>query len=255
MADGFLSRWSQRKLDERAGKPLAEPELPAAAASTSSSYSSSAPGAAPAPIPPLSPSGEGSRLGNLATTGLSEPATGAGSHLTPTADAGSPELPPALPTLADTLDLTPSSDFKPFMARGVSAEVKNAAMKKLFTDPHFNVMDRLDTYIDDYSLPDPIPEAMLRKMVSAKFLGLFDENEKAGENVTDAVEPTVALERALPPSATPVAASRDDPDTAHPEVMAQSAPTLESSDKHDDPDMRLQPDHAPASQVAGRGAA
>jgi hypothetical protein len=31
--------------------------------------------------------------------------------------------------------------------------VKNAAMKKLFADPHFNVMDRLDIYIDDYSSP------------------------------------------------------------------------------------------------------
>ena len=53
-------------------------------------------------------------------------------------------------------------------------------MKKLFADPHFNVMDGLDIYIDDYSKPDPIPEAMLRKLASAKFLGLFDEEEEAG---------------------------------------------------------------------------
>ena len=33
----------------------------------------------------------------------------------------------------------------------------NAAMKKLFTDPHFNVMDGLDIYIDDYRKPDPLP--------------------------------------------------------------------------------------------------
>ena len=30
-------------------------------------------------------------------------------------------------------------------------------MKKLFSDPHFNVMDGLDTYIDDYGKPDPLP--------------------------------------------------------------------------------------------------
>ena len=30
-------------------------------------------------------------------------------------------------------------------------------MKKLFADPHYNVMDGLDVYIDDYSKPDPIP--------------------------------------------------------------------------------------------------
>ena len=43
-------------------------------------------------------------------------------------------------------------------------------MKKLFADPHFNVMDGLDTYIDDYAKPDPIPPAMLRQLASAKFL-------------------------------------------------------------------------------------
>jgi hypothetical protein len=47
-------------------------------------------------------------------------------------------------------------------ARDVAPEVKNAAIKKLFADPHFNVMDGLDTYIDDYSKPDPIPPEMLR---------------------------------------------------------------------------------------------
>jgi hypothetical protein len=39
----------------------------------------------------------------------------------------------------------------------VAPEVKNAAFKKLFADPHFNVMDGLDIYIDDYSKPDPLP--------------------------------------------------------------------------------------------------
>jgi hypothetical protein len=55
------------------------------------------------------------------------------------------------------------------MARGVTTDVRNAAVKKLFADPHFNVMDRLDIYIDDYSQPDPLPAAMLRQMVSARF--------------------------------------------------------------------------------------
>src|SRR5665647_2180572 len=69
--------------------------------------------------------------------------------------------------------LTPDSDFKPFMANNVGAEVRNAAMKKLFADPHFNVMDGLDIYIGDYSQPDPISPSMLRQMAGAKFLNLF----------------------------------------------------------------------------------
>jgi len=70
----------------------------------------------------------------------------------------------------------PSRRFE--IASGVDDRVKQAAMKKLFADPHFNVMDGLDTYIDDYGKPDPIPESMLRRMAQAQFLGLFSENAK-----------------------------------------------------------------------------
>ena len=82
------------------------------------------------------------------------------------------------PTLADAAQLTPESDFTAFVARGVTPEVKNAAMKKLFSDPHFNVMDGLDIYIDDYNRPDPLPVAMLRQMTSAKTLNLFEDEEQ-----------------------------------------------------------------------------
>ena len=139
MAEGFLGRWSERKRAVAAGQPVAEPEVrwpqPPARAAAA---------AACRPMPPA-------------------------------ATAAPPEPAPAPLTLADTQSLTPQSDFKPFVAPDVSPEVKNAAMRKLFADPHFNVMDGLDIYIDDYSKPDPLPESMLRQMASAKFLGLFDE--------------------------------------------------------------------------------
>ena len=99
----------------------------------------------------------------------------------PAAPVAAPLAPPPdpvhetpLPTLADTEQLTPESDFTGFMARGVTPDVKNAAMKKLFTDPHFNVMDRMDVYIDDYTQPDPLPMALLRQMTSVDALNLFD---------------------------------------------------------------------------------
>ncbi len=93
------------------------------------------------------------------------------------------------PTLNDVQQLTPESDYTNFVARGVSPDVKNAAMKKLFADPHFNVMDRMDVYIDDYSQPDPLPAGMLRKMASAQFLNLFDnEGDKpVAQNVAQSV--------------------------------------------------------------------
>jgi hypothetical protein len=87
------------------------------------------------------------------------------------------ENPPAAPkpTLDDVQALTQESDFSRFVARDVDPEVKNLAMKKLFADPHYNVMDGLDTYIDDYNTPDPIPAAMFKQLVQARMLGLLDD--------------------------------------------------------------------------------
>ena len=92
--------------------------------------------------------------------------------------------PVKLPTLADVEQLTPQSDFSTFMTQGVSPEVRNAAMKKLFTDPHYNVMDGLDIYIGDYNTPDPLPEGMLAKMVGAQFLGLVKAPEDVAQSDT-----------------------------------------------------------------------
>jgi hypothetical protein len=90
-----------------------------------------------------------------------------------------PEPPEPAPTLADAAQLTPASDFTRFVARGVDPSVKNTALKTLFSDPHFNVMDGLDTYIEDYGRPDPLPLAMLRQMTGARMLGLFTEEPEA----------------------------------------------------------------------------
>jgi Protein of unknown function (DUF3306) len=82
------------------------------------------------------------------------------------------KLPVELPKISE---LTPESDFTPFMQSGVDSIDRNAALKKLFTDPHYNQMDGLDIYIDDYGKPDPIPAEMLKRLMASKFLGLFEE--------------------------------------------------------------------------------
>lgn len=81
-----------------------------------------------------------------------------------------PEIPPPPPTLEDVAQLTHDSDFKPFVARGVDESVRRSAMKKLFTDPHFNVMDGLDVYIEDYNKYEPIPASMLAALNHAQTL-------------------------------------------------------------------------------------
>ena len=70
-------------------------------------------------------------------------------------------------------------DFSSFMKPDVDPTVRQAALKKMFTDPHFNVMDGLDIYIGDYSKPDPLPPGMLERMVQSDMLGLFSKAEDA----------------------------------------------------------------------------
>ena len=94
----------------------------------------------------------------------------------PVAPVPAPDLPvqavaPAdvpLPTMDDVAGLTSDSDFSAFVARGVDAAVRRTALKKLFADPHFNAMDGLDVYIDDYTKPSPVSEAMLASLEHAK---------------------------------------------------------------------------------------
>jgi hypothetical protein len=108
-------------------------------------------------------------------------------------------------------------------------------MKKLFADPHFNVMDRMDVYIDDYGQPDPIPQAMLRQMVSAKFLNLFEDDVNENKEIGVSVNDTSGVHDA--------------------EVMAQSVPASSISNTvsfpNDHTDLRLQPDPPPRSEGAG----
>ena len=76
-------------------------------------------------------------------------------------------------------NLTPDSDFGQFLRQEIGEEVRRKAMKTLFADPHFNVMDGLDIYIDDYSISEPIPEAMLATLNQARGL-LFEAPEETG---------------------------------------------------------------------------
>jgi len=85
------------------------------------------------------------------------------------APVAAPE-PERLPTMDDVAQLTSESDFSAFVARGVDAAVRRTALKKLFADPHFNAMDGLDVYIDDYTKPSPVTEAMLASLEHAKQL-------------------------------------------------------------------------------------
>ena len=94
---------------------------------------------------------------------------------------------PALPPLDS---LTFESDFKAFMHAKVEEGVKRAALKKLFADPRFNVMDGLDIYIDDYSKDDPLPPGMLERLAHARatLFGPQEEKQAAQEPRTEVAQ-------------------------------------------------------------------
>lgn len=72
-----------------------------------------------------------------------------------------------LPTLDDVALLTPESDYSAFVAKGVDKAVQRMALKKLFADPNFAVMDGLDIYIADYNKAAPLTDAMLAALKHA----------------------------------------------------------------------------------------
>jgi len=225
MSDGFLGRWSKRKLEVKEGKAVeAEPITPSV------------------PPPQPSPKGAGSEVPGAG--GSEVPAGGAEPDLPrpPLGEGrgGGTAEPLPLPTLDDVNALTAESDFSRFAKSGVAPEVKNAAMKKLFSDPHYNIMDRLDVYIDDYSQPDPMPESMVRQLASVKFLGLFAQEEKAEAEAQAARH------------------GGDDSNNPTGQTVAQSESPLpaapEPPEDHADPDLRLQQDHAPPGKDPGHGA-
>ncbi len=95
--------------------------------------------------------------------------------------AGREEPVVALPPVDE---LKPDSDFRPFMAAKVDPETRRSALKKLFTDAHYNVPDPFEAYSEDYTRSDPIPLEMLKTLNQAKRL-LFDEPEKTAQAATE----------------------------------------------------------------------
>lgn len=85
------------------------------------------------------------------------------------------DVPPQLPPV-ETLDS--DSDYSGFMHSKVDPETRNAALKKLFASPHYQVSDGLDVYIGDYSAPAELPAAMLAGLAHARTLLASDNPKK-----------------------------------------------------------------------------
>lgn len=100
---------------------------------------------------------------------------------------------PQIDSAAPAPELTPveqlnfDSDYKAFLHPKVDDALRRTALKKLFSDPHFNVIDLMDVYIDDYTLPNVLPPEMLAQLRHAKKIldwakeGTAEEESKSAE--------------------------------------------------------------------------
>ncbi len=157
-----LRRWSRRKLEAaRAATPPPEPAAPVVAAP-----------ATPPPIP---------------QPGVPAPAS--------TAQAAE-----AVPSLPPVESLTIDSDFAPFLKPTVGEGVRRAALKKLFADPRFNVMDGLDVYIDDYSKFTPVPPDIVRELAQARYIFDPPKTRVSKEGVVEDVPPEEVVAEEAPDS-------------------------------------------------------
>ena len=84
---------------------------------------------------------------------------------------------PALPPVES---LTPQSEFSGFMHPKVQDGLRRVALKKLFTDPHFNVPDPFEPFSGDWTVAEPIAPELLAQLNQARTL-LFTEPEKKAE--------------------------------------------------------------------------
>lgn len=139
--------------------------------------------------------------------------------------------------------LTFDSDFTVFMTGKVDESVKRAALRTLLHDPRFNVMDGLDVYIDDYSLPDPIPPSMLAELRHsiAVLNPVFPDDENAAVEVANGEAPSVReaapnapalTARATEPVATQIASANAAP--GEPAVREDDATKAEPAVPEDD---------------------
>jgi hypothetical protein len=127
------------------------------------------------------------------------------------APAATEEVAPPLPPLES---LTPQADFSVFMHPKVQDSLRRVALKKLFSDPHFNVMDLNEAYSGDWTGGEPITQEMLAQLNQARTLLFSDEERKKVQEQEARAAAQQAGEPPAPPAASDVAheAKEEKPD-------------------------------------------
>ena len=92
---------------------------------------------------------------------------------------------PALPPVES---LTPQSEFAGFMHPKVEDTLRRMALKKLFSDPHFNTPDPFEPFSGDWTVAESIPPEMLAKLNQARSALFSPEEREKQDKETQAAE-------------------------------------------------------------------
>jgi hypothetical protein len=105
-------------------------------------------------------------------------------------EAGVPQKPETAgkpPELPAVDKLTADSEFSGFMHPKVADTLRRVALKKLFSDPHFNTPDPFEPFSGDWTVGETISDEMMAKLNQARTL-LFSEQEKAQALAADVAQ-------------------------------------------------------------------
>ena len=135
---GFLGRWSRRKRNAE----VLEQEVPESS------------------VPAEATPGELTNAQMLTPTQDNE----LQESIDSIAEESLPEAPLTDADMPDIETLNADSDFSPFFSEGVSKELRNLALKKLFFSGKFSARDGLDDYDDDFTKFEPLGDTVTSDM-------------------------------------------------------------------------------------------
>jgi hypothetical protein len=160
------------------------------------------------------------------------------------AQAGAAATPPvpsavAVPPAPDAVlppveSLTFDSDFTPFLRPGVAPELRRSALRALLRDPHFNTMDGLDVYIDDYTKPSPLSAATIAGMAQARYIFAPPQTRVNADGVVEDVP--AAAEAAADEGQADGGQAGDRPAVANTGAVTAAIASNEADDSAHDPD-------------------
>ena len=144
--------------------------------------------------------------------------------------------------MPDIETLNADSDFSPFFSEGVSKELRNLALKKLFFSGRFSVRDGLDDYDDDFTKFEPLGDTVTSDM---KFHARRKEKARLAElEEQRLLQEREEIEAANSEDADEEVAAEDNPaienseqqiaDSCEPEVVTSDHPEPSSADDSND---------------------